>query len=91
MAEGIIIPDTSNCDAEIWVTENHNPFECDKEYSTLITVIPFNDQSYMGEEEEGSFHMHVLDVAKSLRRAYEHDKEHSISIEIRFHDRYCNI
>ena len=90
MTEGIIIPDTHTCDAEIWVTENHNPFMVDEEYSTLITVIPFNDNSYIGAEEEGSFHMHVLDVAKSLSRAYEHDTERSISIEIRFHDRYCN-
>jgi len=85
----IMIPDTEYCDAEIWVTENHNAFE-DGEYSTLITVIPFNDQSYMGEEEEGSFHMHVYNVAKSLSKAYQHDKEHSISIEVRFHDKYCN-
>lgn len=86
----IIIPDTGNCDAEILVTETHNPFNVEEEYGTLLTIIPFYDCNYIGNDEDGDFYSNVLEVYRSLRAAYQHDKERCISIEVRFKDQYCN-
>ena len=90
MSEGIIIPDTESADAEIWVTEIHYPFNVEKEYGTLITVIPFNNYRSFVNDEGRDFHRDVLDVAKSLDKAYQHETERCINIEVRFKNTYCN-